>query len=123
MHISTDGDWTSNLLHVGFFCQDFFSLLAEALAPRLGELSARIQLLDPPVQFLGDHLRVRDATARTGCRPAAGSRGLVRVLAAARLALALPQCPATGRWPRLAAAPELAPCDGSRRPDRYFPHP
>ena len=62
MHISTDSDGTSNFLHTGFFCQDFFSLLAEALNLGLGQLLALVQLLDPLVQLLGEHLLVHDAT-------------------------------------------------------------
>ena len=34
MHISTHSDWTSNFLHIGFFCQDFFSLQMEKNKPR-----------------------------------------------------------------------------------------
>lgn len=64
VHISTDSDWTSNLLHVGFFCQDFFSLLAEALDLGLGQLLALIQLLDPLVQLLSEHLLVHDECLR-----------------------------------------------------------
>lgn len=60
MYISTHSDRTSNLLHIGFLCQDFFSLLAEALDLGLGELLALVQLLDPLVQLLGEQLLVHD---------------------------------------------------------------
>lgn len=58
IHISADGDWTSNFLYIGlfFFCQHFFSLLAEALDLGCG------QLLDPLVHLLGEYLLVRDVT-------------------------------------------------------------
>lgn len=64
MYISTHSDWTSNLLNVGFFCQDFFSLLAEALDLGLGELLALVQLLDPLVQLLGEQLLVHPGMTR-----------------------------------------------------------
>lgn len=54
-HISANSHGTSNLFYVGFFCQGFFSLLAEALDLGLGDLLALVQLL-------GEHLLLRDAT-------------------------------------------------------------
>ena len=76
VHISADRDWTSNFLHIGFFCQDFFSLLAEALDTGHG------QLLDPLVQLLGEYLLVHDVTCLNWLlllAPPAGTRfpGLV----------------------------------------------
>ena len=76
VHISADRDWTSNFLRIGFFCQDFFSLLAEALD------TGRGQLLDPLVQLLGEYLLVHDVTCLNWLpllAPPAGTRfpGLV----------------------------------------------
>lgn len=103
-------------------------LLAEALDLGLRELLALIQLLDPLVQFLGEHLLVHDATrpnrlplrATPAPPPAhgphahavAGSRG-IGVVTGGCSALAparwlSPQCSAAGRClPQLAIAPEL----------------
>lgn len=109
MYISTHSDWTSNLLNVGFFCQDFFSLLAEALDLGLGELLALVQLLDPLVQLLGEQLLVHDAArpnrlplrAAPAPPPAPGPH--------AHAAAALPGCflrpqAAAGRWRRPAGS-------------------
>ena len=69
MHISTDSDWTSNFLHIGFFCQDFVSLLTEALDLGLGQLLALVQLLGPLVSSLVNTFSSMMPPARTVLLP------------------------------------------------------
>ena len=108
--------------------RDVAHLLAEALNLGLRQLLALVQLLDPLVQLLGEHLLVHDATRpnrlplRAPPAPppahgphahaAAGSRGICEGTGGcSALALALwlaPLCSATGRCPPpLALAPKL----------------